>query len=63
MKNVKNVKEDILRNDIIEEQVEKLFIERIEKSNMFSNNEISKIKSNVIQYEKCYLLGMCDFKF
>ena len=26
MKNVKNVKEDILRNDIIEEQVEKLFI-------------------------------------
>lgn len=59
---MKKVKKDISKKNIIEEQVEKLFIERIEKSNMFSNKDINKIKRNIVEYEKCYLLGMCDFK-
>ncbi len=38
-----------------------LFIERIENSKLFSNNEILEIKNSITQYEKCYLLGSIDF--
>lgn len=57
------VRKNILKNnDVVKKEIENSFMERLKDSKIFSNNEICKIKKDIIQYEKCYLLGMCDFE-
>lgn len=42
------------------EEDNNLFIERIEQCNLFTKQEINDIKSSIILYERCYLLGVLD---
>lgn len=51
---------NVVKDEVVKKQVEKLFIERIENSKVFSNNEICKIKSNMLECEKCFFLGILD---
>ena len=42
--------------------MEELFLKRIVESNIFIEEEIKKIKTDYILYEKCYLLAILDIK-
>ncbi len=51
-----------MKEEIIEKNIEKIFINRMKGSNVFKEKEIDKIQKDIILYEKSYLLGIFDGK-